>query len=547
MAALFLSGCWADRGSCELWAAKLRQGLEATTAIDQLGTSGCVGQRALLLAHLDDPGLGADALAALVALGRSPEAEQAVIRSLSRPETVVVAAQQAGTWQLAAAEAPIRAALIDDTLASHHAELYAAALAVAPADRWLDAVAHELARPNGDQASVAKAFEALAAVDWARAPEEARGPLVEVLADLLSRPAGSVPVDRLALIARELARIPRPAPLPALAVVVTRAAEGSRAALLVLWALGHPAAADTALSLAGRADVDPAVRAAALAYLADPRRTPTDLPARVASAPGDAEVLAGLALLGGASVAAALEARAESDKGTARASSSRALALALPAARLDAWASSLSKQASILMRGIPDDPTVAAWVAATRACDADAGCWIARIEAALPALDTLGEDLAAAAAAVALAQKNAQAAVAEDAARAQELAKATGDALAAARAELDAIQKRRDTAYAAVAEATKRFDTLESVARVVPFLLRRSMATVVAVDAKKLGDAALAVLSRCRGAGCAPARTWAVAALRTGGARPDLTTAIAANQDDPALTCLLAVDEVARP
>ena len=547
MGVVFLGGCWADRGSCDLWAAKLRQGLEATTAVDQLAANGCVGQRDLLLAHLDDPGLGADALGALITLGQSPESEQAVLRMLARPETVSVAAQQAKAWKLAAAEAPIRAALADDALASHHAELYAAAVAVAPADRWLDAVAHELAALHGQKESVTKAFEVLVAVDWGTAPAAARGPVVEVLADLLSRPEGSVPAERLETIARELARVPRPDPLPALTGVVTRAAEGSRAALLVLWALGHPAASDTALSVATWEGTDPAVRAAALAYLADPRRTPRDLATRVASAPGDAEVLSGLALLGGESVVAALEARAESDKGTARAASSRALALALPAARLDAWAAGLTRQASILMRGIPEDPTIVACTDATRACGADAGCWIARLDAALPALDTLGADLAAAQEAVAGAQKSAQAAVAEDAARAQELAKATGDGLAAARAELDAIQKRRDAAYAAVAEATERLDKLSAVARSVPFLLRRSMSVAGEGDAKKLGDAALAVLSRCRGAACAPARTWAVAALRTGGAHPNLSDAIAANQDDPALTCLLAVDEVARP
>ncbi|TNF36427.1 MAG: hypothetical protein EP329_05255, partial [Deltaproteobacteria bacterium] len=107
IAATFLGGCWEDRGPCDLWAAKLRQGLEPTTAVEQLGANRCVAQRALLVAHLDDPGLGADAFAALVALGRSPEAEEAVVRMLGRPEAVGVAAKQAAAWGLVAAEAPI--------------------------------------------------------------------------------------------------------------------------------------------------------------------------------------------------------------------------------------------------------------------------------------------------------------------------------------------------------------------------------------------------------------------------------------------------------
>ncbi|PJA41955.1 MAG: hypothetical protein CO182_05340, partial [Lysobacterales bacterium CG_4_9_14_3_um_filter_62_6] len=99
-------GCWGERGSCDLWAGKLSAGQEATVAVKQLADSHCVAQRGLLLAHLGDQDLGSDVLAALVALGRSPEAEQAVVAALGKPETVVVAAQQVAAWKLAAAEDP---------------------------------------------------------------------------------------------------------------------------------------------------------------------------------------------------------------------------------------------------------------------------------------------------------------------------------------------------------------------------------------------------------------------------------------------------------
>jgi|GEM_PF-2122474 len=546
MAAIFLAGCWEDRGPCDLWAAKLRQGLEPNTAIEQLGANGCVAQRALLAARLDDPKLGADAFASLVALGRSPEAEAAVLTMLGRPETVGVAATQAAAWELAGAEAPIRAALADPALVTHHLELYDAALAVAPAHRWIDAATAELVSPHVTVETADKALAVLSAVDWKAAPVEARGPVVDALADLLSRPAGAIPPERLAIVARELARVPRPEPAPEMAAVATRAEAGDRAAFLLLWAFGHPAASRAARTIASAPEATPGARAAALAYLAAPERTPDGLAALVETAPGDDAVLAGLALLGGRSVTAALAARADDDKGTARAAAARALAVALPADRLDDWAAGLSRQASVLMRQIPDDPVVAAWTDGSRACGDDASCWVARVEAALPNLDDLSERLAEAEAAVDEARKTAQEAVAADAARARELAKAEGDDLKAARAELEGIQARRDAAYAKVAEATKRQDALTAVAAVVPLALRRAMAAASdAAAQKKLSDAALAVLRRCRGAACEPSRVWAVAALRSGTTPPDLTEALAASGDDPALACLLAVDEVA--
>ncbi len=143
-AALALVGCWEDRGSCELWANKLGQATETSLAVGELAKNRCVGERAALLAHLDDANLGADVLAALIALGQSPEAETAVRRSLGRGETAVVAAKQVVAWKLAA-EDELRAALADQTLAAHHGPLLEAALAVAPPARWVGTLVRELA------------------------------------------------------------------------------------------------------------------------------------------------------------------------------------------------------------------------------------------------------------------------------------------------------------------------------------------------------------------------------------------------------------------
>ncbi|MCA9516304.1 MAG: hypothetical protein KC635_15285, partial [Myxococcales bacterium] len=202
-----LSACWSDKAGCDLWAHKLQIGEDPATAVRQLAESKCVGQRKLLLDHLDDAGLRADALAALIALERSPEAEQAVVASIAHPETVAAAAKQAGEWQLAAAEPAIRAALDDAALATHREELLQAGLAVAPAQTWVATAVATLGDEHAPAATLDGAFTLLAAVDWSGVPPDARAAVVSALAALLSRPAGAVTPERRAAALKELARV----------------------------------------------------------------------------------------------------------------------------------------------------------------------------------------------------------------------------------------------------------------------------------------------------------------------------------------------------
>ncbi|MCB9735081.1 MAG: hypothetical protein H6745_21035 [Deltaproteobacteria bacterium] len=287
---------------------------------------------------------------------------------------------------------------------------------------------------------------------------------------------------------------------------------------------------------------------------------PDDLAARVASAPADADVLEGLALLGGEAAVAPLEARVEAEKGASRAAASRALALALPAGALDAWEAGLAKQASVLMKGIPSDPQIAAVTALTRACAERASCYREHVEAAIPTLDGLDAELTAARAAVTEADAKARDAVAADASRAQELArlsagegdgpKPTAKELADARFELDAIQKRRDAVYAAVAEATQRADALTARLRALVVALRRALGPAAAPEAADLAPLALRVVAACHGDACPPARAFAAAALVDAASPPDpaaLDAAITANADDPALAYLLMTLRAAAP
>ena len=534
------SGCWEDRGQCELWAGKLRAGKEAAVAVEELGKNGCWPHRGLLLEHLGDANLGPDVLAALVALGRGPEAEAAVARALARPETAEAAARQVVAWHLASAEGAVRAALADPTLTAHHGALLEAGLALAPAARWLDGVTRGLAAARGNDAAVDRALAALAQVDWAGVAPASVAPVAAALAELATRPPGAAPAGQVAAAARELARLPRLDSPPSLPEVAARARAGHRGALLVLWGFAPDEAHAIARSLAAAADLDPATRATALALVA--LAPPADLAAEIGAAPADAALLEGLALLAGEAAAPVLAARLEADKGVARAALARAQAFALGAEALPDWRSGLERQASQLMRAIPSDPVVAAVLALTQDCQRTPGCYARIVREALPALETLDADLGAATAAHDEAQRVAQAAVAADAERAKALAAASGEAVAAAKVELDAMQARRDEVFAGVRAARERLDRLAATRAVVAVALRRGLVGAAGEEAEAAGGLARAVLRKCRGEACAGLRAWALAAM-VQAPRPgadEVAGLVAANSDDPALAWALA-------
>jgi len=507
-----LGGCWEDRGSCELWQRKLDEGTEASTAIGELAKNRCVGARASLLAHLNDANLEADVLATLLALGRSPEAELAVRRSLGRGETVVVAAAQVTEWKLAAAEPELRAALADQSLAARHSELLAAALAVAPPARWIATLAREV----GDEGpTMVSALALLAGVDWAGVSEPERVRAAVALSGLASR--ANVASEHSALALHALGRMPALAD-PTQVPLAERAAAGSHAALLAMWCIGQPEVVATARAAWLREGGTPELRALAAAIVAH-SGAGAELEGLVAKAPAEAELAIGLALVGGVTVVAPLEARVAAEKGAARAAFSRALAFALPVDKLAAWEAELRASPSQMLRTIPDEPAMVAVLGRLRACGTDGACHATALEQALPALGRLDGELTVARAALKAAQDTAQAAVAADALRAQELAKATGGELTAAKQELEAIARRRDETYAGVGAAATRVAELEAVPLVAITSLRR----LPPDDAARI---ARLVLTTCRGDACSGLRGWAAAAV-----------------SDRALACLLSTPE----
>lgn len=498
-----LSGCWEERDPCTHWAGKLAQGLEPQVAVKQLADHHCVGARPVLLAHLDDPGVGADVFATLVGLGRSLESEAAVRRALKHPEMAAEAARVATEWKLAAAEPELRAAVADPALVRHRDRLLAALLAVAPAERSVASLAPQLADSG---AMMERALEALTKVEWQGVPASERAAIARALMALAAR-AGLSP-ERVGVALRELGRIPldeatRAALGPIDEALLGRARAGDRAALLAAWCVGADGLAEIARPLVDRPGVEPGARALAAAI---------DLLAggptveRVGAAPADDDVALALALAGGEALAPAFEVRVEGDKGAARASFARGLAVALPPARLAAWQEGLRKSPSLLLRGIPDEPPIAAVIALMQRCGDDAACHRAAIDALLPKLSTLDAEVAAARAAVKAADEAAQATVAKDAARAQELARVTGDGLAAAKVELEQIAARRDAAFVPVRQATAELGQHLALPLAVIVSLRH-------LPPESARSAAEALLAACRGEACGTVRGWAAVAL----------------------------------
>ncbi|MCC6624946.1 MAG: hypothetical protein IT385_27110 [Deltaproteobacteria bacterium] len=495
---LTTTACWGEKDPCALWAGKLAKGQEAQAAVQQLRAGQCVSARPALLERLGDPGLGPDVLAALVALGRSPEAEAAVRRGLASHETVGVASAQVAAWGLASAEPELRAALADERLAQHHGELVRAALAIGPPDRWIDELVAEVV---GAGAAIDPALDALAKVAWSDAPAEIRGRATDALAGAATRPDGPVTAAHMDKVLSLLA-VAAPASPSGMPQVVERARAGGRLALLVLTALAHPEAAAIAADLRGRADVDRGARWLALALSRLGERPGLEV---MSGAPLDADVLVGLALVVGSDAAPALAARRAEEKGAGRAALARAEAVVLDAGALDAWQAGLAREASVLLRGLAEEPAIVEVVGLTRRCGVEQGCLVSVLDALGPRLATLDADREATTKAIVEARAKADAATRDDAARAKERAAVTGDGVAEAKVELEAIRARTTAAFAEVEALTRTLDglaALELQALVALARLDRSEASATA--ARRALDAAV-------GSACQTIRGWAVA------------------------------------
>ena len=100
-----LVGCSAAvERPCSFWSPRVSSDAEAELAMARVAAHHCVEARDQVLGRLADPALRADALETLVALGRTPETEQAVVAALAWPETVARAASLVLRWRLRGAE-----------------------------------------------------------------------------------------------------------------------------------------------------------------------------------------------------------------------------------------------------------------------------------------------------------------------------------------------------------------------------------------------------------------------------------------------------------
>lgn len=508
------SGCWSERSPCELWAGKLTRGEEVGPAIRELQVGACVESRPLLLAHLADPGVEADVLAALVALGRSPEAEAAVKRALSLPATAEAAAGHVVSWSLDA-EAELRAALADEALLHQRPALLEAALASRAPERWVG----ELVRALGDEAGtpgalVDRALVVLAAIDWQASAPELRASAVEALAELATRPLGAVTRERSTAALKALGKAWRPNERPKLPRVVERARGGDRVALLLLGALEHEAVDELALALATRPEIDRTSRWLALSLLrARASRASSESPAgavllaAIGRVEADADVMLGLAMTVGPAAAPALAARREAEKGAARVALARAQSAVLKQEELEDWQSALAREASVLLRGLAAEPTVAGFIALTARCGFEASRLSAFVDESAPRLQTLDAELARVRAELAGLRSRVEAETLADSERARVLAQVSGDGLAEARVELAAIRARLEAAYRPVEALTREMETLERLDGEVLLALSRLVGTREGVAAGRT------VLERCGGEACARLRSWAVAAI----------------------------------
>ncbi len=525
---LMSGGCWGDRNPCELWAGKLARGEEIAPSIRELQLGKCVESRTLLLAHLGDPGFEDDILVALIALGRSPEAETAVKRALAIPATSEAAAAQVVSWSLSEAEPELRTALADEALAHSRPALLEAALAVSPPEKW----SAELVRALGDTTNttaplVDRALAALAALDLRNTTPTAREAAIDALAELVTQPAGVVPKARAGAALAAMAKVTGDG-APPLVRLVERARSGSRMALLVLAALGHPEVDGLTLALATRPEVDSSTRWLALALRkgrmtsgttapggaeaaapAAPAAPAVDAPllSAVTSAPADADTLLGLAMTVGPVAAPPLEQRRLTEKGAARVAIARAQSVVLTADELTEWQAALEKEPSVLLRGLPTEPVVLGFAELTRRCGLDEALLATFLTEMAPRLATLDAELVQARRDVETTRAQAETQTLVDSQRAKELAQVTGEAVAKARVELAAIQARLEAAYKPVEELSHKVDALVRLEGEALLALSRLVGTRSGATVGK------AVLEACAGPACERLRAWAVAAM----------------------------------
>lgn len=496
------SGCgWEEPSGCEWWVGKLKRGEEVQVAIARVTEGACTDARPALAGLAADPHLGGDALAALIALGRTPESEDAVRKALARPGQAAAAAAQVEAWKLSAALPELRAALADETLAPQRGILLKAALAVTSPDALAGVLLELAAAPSADPATRELALDALTRVDWSAAQAEV-GEAAKVLGALVLEDDASDAA------LRALVRLPDGT---APAASLTRGAEGGDPqALLLVWAMAPDVGRAAALAALARGPEPGWSTAATLAV----GRAAEVLDGALAAEAPDPDRLWQLTLAAGRAAEPSLARAAESGTGDLRAAATRALVLVLDGEALTRWREAAEKHPSALVREVAARADVRAVEALTQACGADAACLAREVEAMAPGLVALGAELDGAEQTLAAARQTAEAAVAADRERAQVLAGSTGEAAASseARKELEALRARRDEAWKAVEAAAAQVDSRRALLTRATVAARR-LAEPTAGSADLAVEAATTLLRSARGEAAATLRRWALAVL----------------------------------
>lgn len=509
-----MSGCgWDDPTGCDYWVGKLRRGEDAQIAMARAAEAQCVEARPLMLAQVDDPTLGGDALAALVALGRSDEAVEAVRKGLADPARVAVAAAQVEEWKLHEAAPELVAALKDAALAAHHGELLQAALAVVPPDALVEGLLGVVSAA-GEAATVKKtALEALGRVDWAKAEAAAPRAAAALASEALSPEWGDVAAQALARVQGGGAEVP--------AGLIEAALAGSARAFALAWAIDPAAAAQAATAaLTGATQAAWAVAAPFAA---------SELGGTVArSVQGDEQDpdrLWQAVLVVGAAAAGPLARAAADGKGDLRAAAMRAQVLVVGQGGLAAWREAAEKHASALVREVITRADVQAVAEVVARCGSDAACLVRWVEESASGLATLDAELSSARATHEAARHVAEDAMAKDRERATALAAAPeGPAAKAAKAELEALRGKRDEAWKAVEAAATQVDAREARLTALAFALRSLRDAREPAERALATAAATSVLTHAQGPATETLRAWALTTLGASATEADAAT-----------------------
>ncbi len=466
LALLVCAGCPKESeepGGCAYWIERLDDPSEAQVAIEAVVEQQCADARASLLAALPSSAVPDDVIQALVALGRSPEAEQAVIFGLALPSARSECAANVARWELAAAREPLEALLF--TGPDHVEALLVAALAVGSAAEWAPALTELVER--GPLPSVTPALEAFGDMDWSDVSDPT--PAVRALARLASGVRADVtPAERtLALVA--LRRAPSLDPLR-LPKVVARISKGDLQAARVGWALARAA------------DVGPALAGALLERRGAPERDPrlpllaalgAGLPAswrsRLETADG-AELLTAAALLDPSAAMPAIETAWQQGRGERRALAARARVLVSP--EPTRVLQQMREHASALVREGGEDPRLVSVAGAIDECKDDANCWAARVNSHRGRLPGLGAELDAAREALADAERTATEQTESDRAEAAALAKSDAPE---AKASLESIRARQAVRWRAIDAAAAKYRALQAIEWTLIVALGRSI------------------------------------------------------------------------